>query len=259
MMPSLLTRVIKIGGRVQRDARLAGVLAQQWVSAPGSFCIVHGGGETVSELQKKLGLTPRFVDGRRATTEADIEVLRMALSGVANKMLVGSLSTKGIPAVGISGEDGSLIVARELDAKRLGRVGEPKEVNDGVLRALLGAGYLPVISPVSRDGERAGGGALNVNADDAAAAIAVSMDADELLLVSDVPGVMIGGMTVASMSAEDAVHAIESGAATDGMMTKLCAALDALALGVPQVRIGGLDALNDAALGTTLLATPQLA
>jgi acetylglutamate kinase len=257
MMPSLLTRVIKVGGRVQRDARLAGVLAQQWVSAPGSFCVVHGGGETISTLQKQLGRIPQFVDGRRVTTEGDIEVLRMVLSGVANKQLVDSLSTKGISAVGISGEDGSLIVARELDAKRLGRVGEPTEVNDGVLRVLLGAGYLPVISPVARDGAAATGGALNVNADDAATAIAVSMDADELLLISDVDGVMIGGMTVASMSAEDAVHAIESGAATDGMLTKLCAALDALALGVPQVRIGGLDALLDAALGTTLLATPQ--
>ena len=258
-MPSRLARVIKIGGRVQRDPRLAGVLAQRWITAPGSFCLVHGGGETISGLQQQLGRTPRFVDGRRVTTEADIEVLRMALSGVANKQLVDSLSTKGISAVGISGEDGSLIVARERDAERLGRVGEPTEVNDGVLRVLLGAGFLPVISPVARDGAAVDGGALNVNADDAAAAIAVSMDADELLLISDVAGVMIGGLVVATMSSEDAVHAIESGAATDGMKTKRCAALDALALGVPQVRIGGLDALLDATSGTTLLLAPQLA
>jgi acetylglutamate kinase len=235
------------------------MLAQQWASAPRSFCIVHGGGETISELQRQLGRSPRFVDGRRVTTEADIEVLRMALSGVANKHLVNSLSTKGIRAVGISGEDGSLVVARQRDAERLGRVGQPTEVNDGLLRVLLGAGFLPVISPVSREGGAARCGALNVNADDAAAAIAISMDADELLLISDVAGVMIGGIAVASMSSGDAVDAIESGAATDGMKTKLCAALDALALGVPQVRIGGLDALADPSSGTTLLATPQLA
>lgn len=259
MMTSAVTRVIKIGGRVQRDPRLAGVLEQLWVGAPASFCVVHGGGETISALQKQLGGEPRFVEGRRVTTDADITVLRMALSGVANKQLVSSLSAKGVSAVGISGEDGRLLVARALDERLFGRVGTPSEVNDGVLRTLLDAGFLPVISPVARDGDAADGSALNVNADDAAAAIAVALEAEELLLVSDVAGVMIDGVAVASMSAEDAVYAIESGAATDGMLTKLCAALDALALGVPQVRIGGLDALLDASQGTTLLATPQLA
>jgi acetylglutamate kinase len=254
-----VVRVIKVGGRVQRDARLAGVLARLWSDAPGSFCVVHGGGETISSLQKQLGGAPTFVDGRRVTTEGDIEVLRMALSGVANKVLVNSLSAKGIPAVGISGEDGSLIGARTMDAALLGRVGVPVEVNDGVVRTLLGGGFLPVISPVSRDGETVGGGALNVNADDAAAAIAASLDAEELLLISDVSGVIIDGVAAQALSVEDAALAIESGAATEGMATKLRAALDALKRGVPQVRIGSLDALLDSTLGTTLLAAPQLA
>ncbi len=254
-----LTRVVKIGGRVQRDARLAEILARLWLHAPGSFCVVHGGGETISALQTQLGGEPRFVDGRRVTTEGDIEVLRMALSGVANKQLVNSLSTEGIPAVGISGEDASLIVAEALDEEVFGRVGMVAEVNDGIVRALLAGGYLPVISPVSRDGESEHGGALNVNADDAAAAIAASMDADELLLISDVQGVLVDGVAVSTMSGDEAVHAIESGIATEGMATKLRAALDALRRGVPAVRIGGLDALLDPWLGTTLLATPRLA
>ncbi|MBA2684574.1 MAG: acetylglutamate kinase [Gemmatimonadaceae bacterium] len=254
-----VTRVIKIGGRVQRDARLAGVLARLWAQAPRSFCVVHGGGETISTLQTQLGRAPVFVDGRRVTTEGDIEVLRMALSGVANKILVDSLRTKGTAAVGISGEDGSLIVARALNAAVLGCVGVPVDVNDGVVRTLLAGGFLPVISPVARNGEEEKGGALNVNADDAAAAIAASLDAEELLLISDVTGVIIDGVAASALSAEEAMHAIESGIATEGMVTKLRAALDALERGVPQVRIGGLDALLDASLGTALLATPQLA
>jgi acetylglutamate kinase len=258
-MTTRLTRVIKVGGRAQRDARLAEVIAHLWKEGPGSFCVVHGGGETISTLQTRLGGAPVFVGGRRVTTEADVEVLRMALSGVANKQLVSSLSAKGIPAVGISGEDGSLIIARAMDSAKLGRVGAPAHVDPDIVCTLLAGGFLPVISPVSRDGESMGGGALNVNADDAAAAIAVGMEAEELLLISDVPGVMIDGVIASSLSEEEAGQAIESGIATEGMATKLRAALDALARGVPAVRIGALDALLDSALGTTLLAAPQLA
>ena len=252
-----MMRVIKVGGQVQRDPRLAGALATLWTSAPASFCVVHGGGETISALQMQLGGTPRFVDGRRVTTEVDISVLRMALSGVANKELVDSLSAKGISAVGVSGEDGSLILARALNAPVLGRVGAPVEVNDALLRVLLANGFLPVISPVSRDADAMGGGALNVNGDDAAAAIACTLDADELLLVSDVPGVIVNGAALSMMTPGDAMDAIDRGIATQGMATKLRASLDALGRGVQQVRIGGIDALLDPTLGTTLLATPQ--
>ena len=249
-------RVVKVGGRVQRDPRLAAALAALWRSAPASYCLVHGGGDTISALQSRLGGAPRFVDGRRVTSEEDISVLRMSLSGVANKELVDSLSTEGIHAVGVSGEDGALIVARAIDAERLGRVGAPVEVNDCLLRALLAAGFLPVVSPVSRS-DAAHGGALNVNADDAAAAIACALDAEELLLVSDVPGVIVDGMPVRTLSFDDATDAVERGIATAGMATKLRAALGAASRGVPQVRIGDLDSLLDPTLGTTLLATPQ--
>jgi acetylglutamate kinase len=252
-----MMRVIKVGGRVQSDPRLAGALAAMWTNAPASFCVVHGGGEAISALQTQLGGAPQFVDGRRVTSEADISVLRMALSGVANKQLVDSLGTKGIPAVGVSGEDGSLILARALNAPVLGRVGAPVEVRDSLVRALLANGFLPVIAPVSRDIDATGGGALNVNGDDAAAAIACALDADELLLVSDVPGVMVDGAALPMMSPSDAMDAIDGGIATRGMATKLRAALDALGRGVQQVRIGGIDALLDPTLGTTLLATPQ--
>ena len=254
-----MMRVIKVGGRVQRDARLASALAQLWVDAPASFCVVHGGGDTMSTLQAQRGGTPRFVDGRRVTTEGDIEVLRMALSGVANKELVSSLSTKGIDAVGVSGEDAALLSATAIDEEVFGKVGFITEVRDGLLRTLLAGGYLPVVSPVSRDGESESGAALNVNADDAAAAIAASLEADELLLISDVSGVIVGGVAAATLSVGEAEWAVESEIATEGMATKLRAALDALKRGVPQVRIGGLDALLDSTRGTTLVGAPQLA
>jgi acetylglutamate kinase len=254
-----MMRVIKIGGRVQRDPGLAGMLALLWRAAPSSLCVVHGGGETISTLQTQLGAAPRFVEGRRVTTSEDIDVLRMALSGVANKRLVASLSAEGIAAVGISGEDGSLLIARPMNAAVLGLVGEVVEVNDALPRTLLAAGFLPVISPVARDGSSVSTGALNVNADDAAAAIAASLGAEELLLISDVDGVLIDGSAATSLSADEAAGAIERGIARDGMATKLRAALSALHGGVPQVRIGGLAALQDPTLGTTLLATPQLA
>ena len=234
-----MMRVIKIGGRVQRDPALAGVLARLWAAAPAGFCVVHGGGETISALQAQLGSAPRFVEGRRVTTNHDIDVLRMALSGVANKRLVSSLGALGAPAVGISGEDGSLLVARAMNAAVLGRVGEVSQVNDALPRALLAAGVLPVISPV--------------------AAIAASFDAEELLLISDVRGVMIDGAMAQSLTVDEAAYAIESGIATEGMATKLRAALEALHRGVPRVRIGGLDALSGPGPGTTLLAATQLA
>jgi acetylglutamate kinase len=254
-----MMRVIKIGGRVQGDPALAGALARLWAAAPASFCVVHGGGETISALQTQLGSAPRFVEGRRVTSNEDIDVLRMALSGVANKRLVASLGAAGAPAVGISGEDGSLLVARAMNAPVLGLVGEVSQVNDALLRTLLAAGFLPVISPVASGEDTAGGGAYNVNADDAAAAIAASLDAEELLLISDVRGVMIDGVMAHSLTLDEAAYAIESGMATDGMATKLRAALDALHRGVPHVRIGGLDALSNSGLGTTLVAATQLA
>ena len=254
-----MMRVIKLGGRVQRDPALAGVLARLWAAAPAGFCVVHGGGETISALQAQLGSAPRFVEGRRVTTNHDIDVLRMALSGVANKRLVSSLGALGAPAVGISGEDGSLLVARAMNAAVLGRVGEVSQVNDALPRALLAAGFLPVISPVACGEDTASGGAYNVNADDAAAAIAASFDTEELLLISDVRGVMIDGAMAQSLTVDEAAYAIESGIATEGMATKLRAALEALHRGVPRVRIGGLDALSGPGPGTTLLAATQLA
>lgn len=267
-----MRRVIKIGGRVQRDPSLAGAIAAAWRESPGALCVVHGGGDEVTALQRTLGREPTFRGGRRVTTAHDIEALRMVLSGSANKRLVAALGAEGLLAVGISGEDGALIGARPTGAAEMGHVGDPVHINAALLEHLLAGGYLPVISPLARNvmarsiGFAGAGaseerspapdaditGALNVNGDDAAAAIAIAIGAEELLLVSDVPGVLAGGSPVRELTIAGAQDLIATGQATGGMAAKLEAALRAIDRGISHVRIGDLAAIADSGRGTLL-------
>lgn len=248
--------VVKLGGRTQGDPALAGALAALWRATNGRLVLVHGGGDAVSELQRARGMTPSFVGGRRVTTDADIEIIRMALSGLANKHLVGALTAAGVPALGISGEDGALLRATPTRDERMGRVGTPGEVNVALIETLLDAGYCPVISPVSTSGEVAGD-ALNVNGDDAAAAIATafvpSAGAAELFFMADVPGVLEDNVRIPSLDLEGAATLVANGTAGGGMAAKLEAARAALLAGVARVRVGDLVALGDAALGTSIV------
>jgi acetylglutamate kinase len=245
-----MTRVIKVGGRPQADPSLATLVAQSIDAAPGSTVIVHGGGDEISALQRAFGVTPAFVDGRRVTSDADIDIVRMALSGVSNKRLVAALAACGVNAVGLSGEDGALIEARPIDTAKLGHVGAPTRINTTFLKGLLSAGFVPVISPVSRGVGGTSSIALNVNGDDAAAAIAVDVGADELLLVVDVAGVMRDGRVVAAIDADEAQSMLDDGTATGGMRAKLQAAVLAANAGVPRVRIGNINAIANSETGT---------
>jgi acetylglutamate kinase len=245
-----MMRVIKVGGRPQADPGLPSLVAQSCDEAPGSTMIVHGGGDEISALQKAFGITPSFVDGRRVTTDADIDIVRMALSGVSNKRLVAALAERGINAIGLSGEDGALIEARPIDRERLGHVGSPTRINTEFLKALLSAGYVPVISPVSRGVGGTSSIALNVNGDDAAAAIAVDLGADELLLVVDVEGVMQDGEVLGEVDADRAQGMLDDGSAAGGMRAKLQAAVLAATAGVARVRIGSINAITNSNLGT---------
>jgi acetylglutamate kinase len=246
-----VTIVVKIGGRVQSDPALADVLADACRSS-AAMIVVHGGGDEVSSLQKAFGRDAQFVNGKRVTAEADLELLRMALSGSANKRLVATMVGAGVPAVGISGEDAGMLRATADVRSTLGEVGTPSVVDATLLRHLLAGGYCPVVSPLGRDDASTTGGVLNVNGDDAAAAIAVAVQANELLLISDVHGVLIDGVAVAQLDAEAARDAIRSGVARGGMSAKLEAALNALSRGVGRVRIGSLDALRDSSSGTVI-------
>jgi acetylglutamate kinase len=246
-------RVIKVGGRTQSDPALASLLARSWNNGSRArFVLVHGGGDELSTLQSAMGGTAQFVNGRRVTTERDIDLVRMALSGSANKRLVSTLTACGVDAVGLSGEDAALIAATPMDAATLGHVGVPDRVNVALLRHLLAGGYLPVISPVSRDGSGTLGAALNVNGDDAAAAIALALGADELLLVADVAGVMSDGQIVSSLTPAAADAMLADGSAAGGMRAKLEAALAAVAGGVPRVRISDVAAIADPHRGTVV-------
>jgi acetylglutamate kinase len=247
-------RVIKIGGRLQSSPTLAADLAAAWRREPASLCVVHGGGDEISALQRRLGSEATFAGGRRITSEADVDIVRMVLSGTANKRLVAALVTAGVRAVGVSGEDDGMLEATIAADGALGRAGLPSNVDASLLRALLAGGWLPVISPVAREAGDTGH-ALNVNGDDAAAAIAAALGAAELLLLSDVPGVLVNDRPVGALDDETARTLIRDGAATGGMAAKLDAACAALARGVPRVRIGDASALSDANAGTTLVST----
>lgn len=244
-------RVIKIGGRTQNEERLFQAICDAWKVAPGTLCVVHGGGDEVSTLQRAMGRQAVFVGGRRVTSQSDLELLRMVLSGVVNKKLVSRFHSIGVPAFGLSGEDGSLIEAEVIDAATLGFAGRPSAVNAGLLKTILNAGYMPVISPVSYNATDSKSGALNVNGDDAATAIAVALEADELLLVADVKGVrMQSGEIASSLSTEQAKELIDTGVAAGGMAAKLESATSALAAGVERVRICDPEGISNHQMGT---------
>ncbi|MDP9201832.1 MAG: acetylglutamate kinase [Gemmatimonadota bacterium] len=244
-------RVVKIGGRAQADPCIAQALGQAWNDSPNGLCIVHGGGDEMSAMQRALGKESSFVGGRRVTSRGDLELLRMVLSGAVNKRLVNSLVAAGVPAVGLSGEDDALIGAEVIDAVSLGFAGRPTAINVQLLRTLLSAGYMPVISPVGYDATSGKGGTLNVNGDDAAAAIAAALEAEELLLIADVQGVHgAKGDLVPVLSLESARELIASGVATGGMAAKLESAHAALLAGVDRVRICDLAGLVDNERGT---------
>lgn len=247
-----MTRVIKVGGRPQLDAALPRTLAGAHHASPGSLVVVHGGGDEVSTLQRLFGATAEFKGGRRVTSALDLEIIRMALSGSANKRLVSALVSEGIPAIGLSGEDAALLSAAPLNPEHFGFVGVPRDVNTALLQHLLSGGFVPVVSPVSRSSDTAEGLTLNVNGDDAAAAIAVALNADELLLVSDVAGVLVNGVTASVLAPDEAQRLIDDGTAQGGMGAKLQAALAALEGGVERVRISDIIAIELLDRGTVL-------
>ena len=245
---------MKIGGRAQGDPQVIVQLAA--ASGGESLVIVHGGGDEVSALQRRLGVEPQFRGGRRVTSVEDLELVRMVLSGATNKRLVAKLLSAGVRAVGLSGEDAGLLTAR-ITEPDFGRVGGAMTAHTELLTHLWSGGFIPVISPLGRDADDPQGGGLNVNGDDAAAAIAAALGADELLLVADVAGVLDdAGVVIAELDGPAAQALVASGVAKGGMAAKLEAGALALSGGVRRVRIGDLRAITNAAAGTRLRLSP---
>jgi len=251
----LSVRVVKLGGNeLERPDWLAA-----WARALRAVqpvVVVHGGGEAVSALSRRLGLPVEKHDGLRVTTPEVAEVVEMVLAGPANRLVVAAARAAGLDAIGLSGVDGGLLTARPAPGREgggLGHVGEVVDVRASLLHSLLLAGLTPVIAPMAPGVD--GGLPLNVNADAAAAAIAGALRAAELLFISDVPGVGVDGVVQPSLPAEDVETLIELGAATGGMAAKLRAAAAALQLGAGAVRIGDLHLLGHPSAGTRILPT----
>ena len=238
--------VVKVGGNEVDDAAWLERLARTLAERGGATVLVHGGGKEVTALQRALGAEPEWRDGLRVTTDETMRVVAMVLSGVINKRIVSALVTAGADARGVSGEDAGLIRGRFLRGGALGRAGEVESVRAGLLRDWLEAGLVPVLSPVSRGPD---GGALNVNADDAAAAVAAALEAAELLFVSNVEGVLADGAVAAEVGIDEVERWIADGTASGGMAPKLRAAARAAAT-VGRVRIGGVEMLVDPSAGT---------
>jgi acetylglutamate kinase len=249
----MLSRIIvaKVGGNEIDDARWLERLARAVARRSAPLVLVHGGGREVTELQRTLGAEPEWRDGLRVTTPEALRAVSMVLSGLVNKRLAALLLGAGVEAVGISGEDGALLRAEPARGGQLGLTGEIREVKPQLLLSLLESGYVPVVSPVSRGPQ---GGALNVNADDAAAAVAVGVAAERFLMVSNIPGVLEGEAVIPQIGADEVEELITNGVASGGMAPKLRAAARAAKAGVGEVRIGGLELLSGESAGTRIVA-----
>ena len=231
------TVVIKLGGHAMgSDAAMEEfardvVLMQQVGVNP---VIVHGGGPMINEMLDRLAIKSEFVDGKRVTDAATVEVVEMVLSGKVNKWIVQAINRQGGRAVGLSGKDASLMTC-DQDAPELGLVGAPSEVDPTILRTLFNANTIPVIAPLGagRNGET-----LNVNGDTAAGAIAAALTADRLLLLTDVSGVKDkDGNVVTEMTPDQIAAMTADGTIAGGMIPKTRTALDAIAGGVRAVVI----------------------
>ena len=243
--------VAKVGGNEIDDARWLERLVRAVAQRGSPLVLVHGGGREVTELQRTLGAEPEWREGLRVTTPEALRAVSMVLSGLVNKRLVALFIGAGVEAVGISGEDGALLRAEPAKGGALGLTGEIREVRPQLLLSLLESGYVPVVSPVSRGPQ---GGALNVNADDAAAALAAGVAAHRFLLVSNIPGVLEGEAVIPQITADEVEELIASGVASGGMAPKLRAAGRAARAGVGEVRIGGLELLATDGAGTRVVA-----
>jgi acetylglutamate kinase len=207
---------------------------------------VHGGGPQIANMLKRLQLKSEFVQGLRVTDKPTVEVVEMVLAGLINKDIVTAINRQGGKAVGISGKDANLMIARKITempdpesnlmkAVDIGYVGDPAEVNPHIVDVISGSDLIPVIAPVgiSREGET-----LNINADTFASALAARMKAKRLLLLTDVAGVLDQSKTlIEQLSIEDARRLIREGVITDGMIPKVEGCIEVVEAGVEAVVI----------------------
>jgi acetylglutamate kinase len=202
--------------------------------------LVHGGGPEINAMVDRMGMKTVKVQGYRVTDAETMEIVEMVLSGRTNKSIVQDINSFGGNAIGLSGKDGHLLRVKKYmpGGADIGFVGEVSEVKPQVIRDLVEAGYLPVITPIGVDEQ---GQSYNINADTAAAAIAGALHADKFIMLTDVSGVLLDlqnpDSLISSLTVSDAQTLIETGQISGGMIPKITACLDAISLGVLRCHI----------------------
>ena len=233
--------VIKYGGSVMnhnilRDAVFRDIALL--LSVGVRPVIVHGGGPEINIWLKKLNIEPKFENGLRVTDEKTMEIVEMVLMGRVNKKIVQGINKTGASAIGISGLDGNLIQARELESKSHGLVGDISKINSTILDPIIASGHIPVISSIGSTKE---GVSLNINADYVAGEVAASINAEKLILLTDTPGILKDikdhNSLMKQINLKEARKCIEENIISEGMKPKTECCIRALAQGIKAAHI----------------------
>jgi len=266
------TIVIKYGGSAMVDEDLKRGFARDVVLMKlvgMNPVVVHGGGPQIASLLERIGKKSEFVDGLRVTDRETIDVVEMVLGGLINKSIVALINAQGGRAVGLSGKDGGMIQARKLLLRQgqsvdeggvidIGQVGEIEQINPAVVDTLDQANFIPVIAPI---GAGTDGKAYNINADTVAGALAVTLKAEKLILLTNTPGVLNSDDQLLELLSEtEAQNLIEQGVISGGMLPKVQCALEAVAGGVRTATISDgrvphatlLETVTDRGVGTQI-------
>jgi acetylglutamate kinase len=262
------TTLLKLGGELLEDAAAMRVAATAIVrlASAGPLVVVHGGGRAIDAELRVRGVEPRFVDGLRVTDQAALDTVVSVLAGRTNTSFVAAIGAAGGRAIGLTGADGYLGLARRAaplqtvsgDVADLGLVGEPVGMDASLLRDLFAARAIPVVASIGIDDQ---GVLLNVNADVLAAHLARILPADRLIVAGGTAGVLDGdGKTVAALAVDAIDRMTQSGVAHSGLIAKLMACRGAFTGGVRDVRIVSGRAVVDyaSAPGTTLVAAAAI-
>ena len=248
------TFIVKLSGKVTEEHQNLTSLAEELAllhQVGIRICVIHGGGKQLTELASKLGVEQTIIDGRRVTDDATLEMAKMVFAGKINTDILAALRHRGIEAVGLSGIDANIIHAERRPPKEVlnretgvraqidfGHVGDVVSINSRLLTVLLDHGYLPVISSLGADDE---GMVFNINADTVASEIAVQLQAEKLILLSDVDGIYLRAgepnTKVSRVTIDEADELVTSGAATGGMIPKLQSITNLLRRGVHSAHI----------------------
>jgi acetylglutamate kinase len=248
------TFVVKLSGKVTEDRdRLASLCEELALlhQVGIRICVIHGGGKQLTELAKKMGIEQTIIEGRRVTDDETLEMAKMIFAGKINTDILAALRHRGVEAVGLSGVDGNIVHAERRPPKEVfdratgesahidfGHVGDILEIDSRLLTVLLDQGYLPVVSSLGADAE---GKVFNINADTIASAIAVQLQAEKLVLLSDVDGIFLRtgepDTKLSRLTAGEAKALIDDGSATGGMIPKLQNIVDILDRGVKSAHI----------------------